>query len=86
MTTRQDMILRHVREHGCITLLEATLLTGAGLYANAERHVGASLARMVRRGLLARVRRGVFGLLNTEVCGERSSPVPDHNAGHARSQ
>jgi hypothetical protein len=23
---------------------------------------------------------------NTEVCGERSSPVPDHNAGHARSQ
>jgi len=24
--------------------------------------------------------------LNNKVCGERSSPAPDHNAGHARSQ
>ena len=45
-----------------ITLDEAVGLIGGNLYCNANQHVGQTLSRMVKRGLIVRVRPGVFRL------------------------
>jgi predicted transcriptional regulator of viral defense system len=49
-------------DDGTITLEDATRLVGSDLYCNARKHVGAVLSRMVDRGLIERVKPGVFRL------------------------
>jgi hypothetical protein len=39
---------------------------GTDIYANACKHVGVTLANMVKRGMLIRIKKGVFGLPNAE--------------------
>jgi hypothetical protein len=51
-----------LRTPGELTLARAVELIGGNLYANAPKHVGVTLSNMVRRGLLVRVRPGVFEL------------------------
>ena len=65
MSTKQAQILEWVRQNGTITLAEATALTGGNIYHNATKHTGATLARMVDRGLLLRVSRGVYATPHT---------------------
>ncbi|MCK7516196.1 MAG: hypothetical protein MZV70_77600 [Desulfobacterales bacterium] len=50
-----------------ITLAEATALVGGNVYANADKHTGALLGNMVKRGLLIRVKAGVFSLPNAKL-------------------
>lgn len=47
-------------------LTKAEIIKGAGLYYyhNGNKHAGDVLSRMVKRGLLIRVRKGVFRLGN----------------------
>lgn len=70
---KQQAIVAAVTANGTITLAEATALVGCNVYANADKHTGALLGNMVKRGLLIRVKAGVFSLPND---GERrTSPT-----------
>lgn len=62
LSPKQRVVLDYVREHSIITLDLAVVLFGGDLYANAHRHVGALLSRMVARGLLVRTKPGLFHL------------------------
>ena len=57
---KQAAILRALSSVPQITLAEAVRLIGSNLYYNTEKHVGAVLSNMVRRGMIERVKRGVF--------------------------
>ena len=63
-SAKQAKVLAYVRQHGQITLQKGVDLIGTDIYANAVKHVGVTLANMVRRGMLARVTKGVFCLPN----------------------
>lgn len=60
LSPKQAAIMQALRSGGQITLDQAVRLIGGDLYCNAPKHVGALLGNMVRRGLLVRVRPGVF--------------------------
>lgn len=68
LSAKQAAILQALRSSDAdtITLAEAVRLVGGNLFANAEKHVGATLATMVRHGMIERVRPGVFRLLNAK--------------------
>jgi len=59
---KQAKVISYVLDHGHITLQEAVDLIGTDIYANACKHVGVILSNMVRRGMLDRVKKGVFCL------------------------
>lgn len=63
---KQSAILAALRDKPEITLAEAVQLIGGNLYCNAEKHVGVTLSNMVKRGMLKRVKRGVFCLPNSK--------------------
>lgn len=46
--------------NGTITLADAVALVGGDVYANADKHTGALLSNMAKRGILVRVMPGVF--------------------------
>jgi hypothetical protein len=60
-SAKQKIVLAH-RTPGELTLAHAVELIGKNIYCNERKHVGAVLTNMVRRGLLVRVRPGVFEL------------------------
>lgn len=61
MTDKRSAILREAaRNGGTITKRDACALIGEGYYCNADTHVGAVLSRMVKAGLLNRIKPGVF--------------------------
>jgi uncharacterized membrane protein len=60
----QREVIRLIRERGRLTLAEAVQCFGHRLYRNAEAHIGRRLARMVNRGLIVRIKPGVFALPN----------------------
>jgi len=64
---KQRAIVGAVKVNGTITLAEATALVGGNVYANADKHTGALLGNMVKRGLLIRVKAGVFSLPNKQI-------------------
>jgi hypothetical protein len=66
---KQSVILSALRHQPEITLAEAVKLIGGNLYCNAEKHVGALLSNMVKRGMIERVKPGVFRLPNTVMMG-----------------
>lgn len=72
---KQSVILAALRDKPQITLSEAVKLIGGNLYCNAEKHVGVTLSNMVKRGMIQRVKPGVFCLPNDqEVAGEALPP------------
>lgn len=72
---KQRAIIADVNLNGQISLAEATALVGKNVYANAEKHTGALLANMVKKGLLVRIKPGVFSLPNTDsATNSRISP------------
>ena len=66
MSPKQRTIIAAIRERGEITLRGAVGLIGGDIYTNAEKHVGAVLANMVKRGMIVRVKPGVFGLVSSQ--------------------
>lgn len=63
---KQAAILTALRATPEMTLSEAVRLIGGNLYCNAEKHVGVMLSNMVKRGMIERVKPGVFRLPNSE--------------------
>ena len=63
---KQQSILRSTKINGFVTLKEAVRLVGGDIYANAEKHTGAILSNMVKRGMLIRVKPGTFKLPEQE--------------------
>ena len=63
---KQQAIIRSARMNGFITLKEAVHLVGGDVYANADKHTGAILSNMVKRGMLVRVKPGMFKLPEQE--------------------
>lgn len=62
MTEYQKKIFEEARKNGQITKRQAVELIGKRYYANADKHVGDVLSRMVKSGLLKRIKNGVFEL------------------------
>lgn len=61
MTAKQNTIMRFANANGGkITKSQAVDLIGYTYYCNSEQHVGAILSRMVKHGLLNRVKPGRF--------------------------
>lgn len=63
---KQKAVLRYLQDNETITLAQAVTLIGGTVYANANFHVGNTMGAMVKRGLIKRVKRGVFALPNAE--------------------
>jgi hypothetical protein len=63
----QREVIRLIRERGQLTLAEAVQCFGQRIYRNAEAHIGRRLARMVNRGLIVRIKPGVFALPNASL-------------------
>jgi hypothetical protein len=63
---KQQAVIRSARMNGFVTLKEAVRLVGGDIYANAEKHTGAILSNMVKRGMLIRVKPRTFKLPEQE--------------------
>ena len=59
---KQAEILAALKDADEITLADAVKLIGGNLYCNAEKHVGVTLSGMVKRGMIERIKPGVFRL------------------------
>jgi predicted transcriptional regulator len=59
LTPKQAAVLQFVHEHGQITKDQAMRIINTH-YSNGAKHVGDCIGRMVKAGLLIRVKRGVF--------------------------
>lgn len=67
LTTYQRAIIAEAnRNGGQITKAQAVRLIGGVYYCNTEHHVGSVLSRMVKSGLLERIKPGVF-----QVCDKK---------------
>ena len=67
LSKKQRAVVEYLAANGTITLQQAVALIGRDIYANACKHVGVTLANMVRRGMIIRLSKGLFALpLNTE--------------------
>lgn len=64
LSPKQRKVLAMLRDKPSCTLQEAVTEIGTDIYANACKHVGVTLANMVKRGMLIRVKAGVFSLPN----------------------
>lgn len=61
LSPKQETIVNQIEIMGSITLSAAVHLIGRDIYYNSDKHVGALLSNMVKRGLIVRIRPGVFG-------------------------
>ncbi len=59
---KQKAVLEYLAAHGTITLQQAVDIVGHDIYANACKHVGVTLANMVKRGMIVRMSKGLFAL------------------------
>ena len=60
MTLNQKVIIAYIFKEKTITVDQAVELIGANIYANKNKHVSATLGRMVKSGIIKRKSRGVF--------------------------
>lgn len=63
---KQAAILARLSQHGEITLSKAVELVGGDIHTNERFHVGNILSRMVKRGMIERVKPGVFRVAGKE--------------------
>lgn len=68
MSPKQKAVRQFCNVHGEITLEQAVELIGGDIYCNESKHVGAVLSNMVKKGLLARKKKGVYHI-------ERPAPI-----------
>lgn len=62
MSPKQSVIIHYLRDHQDINLGKSIELIGGNIYCNERFHVGNILSNMVKRGMIVRVKRGVFAL------------------------
>jgi DNA-binding MarR family transcriptional regulator len=62
LSFKQRIIMAHLNQHGTMTLDQAVKLIGGNIYYNQHKHVGAIMARMVRKRLIRRIKPGVYTL------------------------
>lgn len=62
LSRKQKAIVDYLRLNGTITTAQATELVGRNVYYNQAKHTGAVLSNMVKRGIIRRLRVGVYGL------------------------
>jgi predicted HTH transcriptional regulator len=72
LNKEQREVIRLLKERGTLTIAEAVKIFGRHIYCNATDHIGRRLARMVKRGLIVRLKPGVFALPNAS--GEPHGP------------
>jgi hypothetical protein len=68
LSTKQQAIMMYLERHAEISLAQALSLCG-GYYANGQKHMGGVLTNMIRRGLIVRVRPGLYA--------KRPRPAPE---------
>ena len=78
LTTKQSAVLKFCHDNGGITKSQAMGLINTH-YCNGDKHVGDCLSRMVKSGLLIRVKPGVF----ITGKGKKSKP-PTIDAGQTK--
>jgi hypothetical protein len=71
MTRNQKAIIEFARQNDGITKKQAVELLDKYYYSNGAFHIGNSLSAMVNSGILQRVKRGEFKLLQVPI----SKPV-----------
>ena len=77
LTDNQKAIINKAKENdGQITKKEAVELIGGNYYCNAGKHVGDVLTRMVKSGLLERIKIGVY---KTSSKGKKEKESEDAN-------
>jgi predicted transcriptional regulator of viral defense system len=59
---KQQVILKTLVNQREISLGQAVRLIGGNIYFNKTKHVGTILSNMVKRGMIQRIRPGVFAL------------------------
>ena len=75
LSIKQRAIMKFLQHKEEITLSKAVDLIGRNLYTNAAKHVGAVLSNMVKRGLIARRKPGLYGLRQIQCPGcDRLNP------------
>lgn len=62
LSPKQQRIMEIITNEGSITLERAVKEIGGNIYHNRARYVGLTLSRMVARGVIQRVKRGVFSM------------------------
>jgi hypothetical protein len=62
MSAKQTIVIEFLRAHSFMTLDQAVQIIGRNIYHNAHKHCGVLLANMVKRGMIVRVKPGVFRL------------------------
>lgn len=60
MTKDQRTIYNFIRDNGTATKADIVALDGGKYYRHAEKYIGERLSRMVKAGLIERVKPGVF--------------------------
>ena len=60
MTPDQRTIYNFISDNGTATKSDIVALDGGQYYRNADKYIGDRLSRMVKAGILERVRPGVF--------------------------
>jgi predicted HTH transcriptional regulator len=72
----QREVIALLKKQGTLTSEQAVKIFGRRIYCNATDHIGRRLARMVKRGLIVRLKPGVFALPNNAMSHERSELAP----------
>jgi len=62
MTPDQRTIYNFIRDNGTATTTDIVALEGGKYYCNAEKYIGDRLSRMVKAGMIERVKPGVFSI------------------------
>jgi len=73
LSRKQRVIVEYLALNKTITLAQGVDLIGTDIYANACKHVGVTLANMVKRGMIVRIAKGIFALPNTQGSAAREA-------------
>jgi hypothetical protein len=73
---KQQVILKTLANQREISIAQAVRLIGGNIYCNEAKHVGSLLSNMVKRGMIQRIRPGVFALPAQPAADEFSLAKP----------
>jgi hypothetical protein len=77
LSSKQSLIYALFEGREEITKKEVISLLRWSYYHNAEKYIGEMLSRMVSRGILKRVRPGVFAKGRLNYLGKKGKPDPN---------
>jgi len=75
MTTDQRTIYNFIQSKGTVTKAEIIALVGDRYFCNEDKYTGDRLSRMVKAGMLERVKPGVYRAVNSE---KKAEPVNEN--------